>query len=497
MRLSAVMFLSWTAFLGLFDVASPSPPPGILVRLTYKGLQTAVDVASKRLKSRINQGMHVPDMSGSFRPGTGHLEYFLTEVEVKECSLDEVTVRINPGTGVTISIGKIQALIGGKFRYKYTIMYIPTWNSGTFSVTTSDVSLCVEVTVRMNPDGQPIVDFPSCTASIGNIGLTFEAKHMNWLLGRLTKRLKDKMKPTLQDAICDAIRNGRDRIEKELAKNIKPCLDSACNCRIDLCFVSHPVFGENFIETGHRGEVFCKNDTGLAPFEPIPFQPLPLSSKMAELYVSPYVFNTAMRAMHQNELLSYKFTKYDLPDTCPNALDTSCKRSESLCIRNVLPNVFGSFPNASVELYFFTISPPFMSISSDSLSVTIHVHANVSIRNLDGSIIAERLLTLRGSYVALVFINPNASVDFTVTDVNFVNATISDKDTETDLFEIDDSYVISRLQLIAKICILPKIITLRQISVKTVGGFHTANRSLELIPNAFAFTADGFDSNGI
>lgn len=496
MEISAVIFLSWTAFIGLFDVASPSLPPGILVRLPHKGLQTAVDVASKQLKSRINQGIHVPDMSGSFRPGAGHLEYFLTKVEVKECSLDEVTVRINQGIGVTISVGKIQALIGGKFRYKYTIMYIPTWNSGTFSVTTSDVSLSVEVTVRMNPYGQPIVNFPSCSASVGNIGLTFEAKHMNWLLSRLTKRLKDKMKPTLEDGICDAIRNGRNQIEKEFAKNIKPCLDSGCDFHIDLRFVSHPVFGENFIETTLLGVVFYMNDTRLAPFEALPFQPLPLSSKMADLYVSPYVFNTAMLVLHINDLLSYKFTKYDLPDTCANTLGTSCK-SESLCIRNILPDVYGSFPNASVELYFFTISPPFMSISNDSLSVTFHVHANVAIRNLEGSVMAVRLLTLRGSFAAMVFINPDDFIDFTVTDVIFVNATSSDKETEIDLFKIDDSYVISHLQLIAKICILPKILTLRQMSVKNVGGFHTANRSLELIPNAFAFTADGFDSNGI
>lgn len=502
MKLSAsIVFLGWTvaSLLGLFGVATPSSPPGILTRLSSEGLQTVAEVGSKWLTGRINKGVDVPDLTGSFSPGVGNVEYSLNEVKVREFSLDQLTVTINKGSGFRVSIGKMKAIIGGKFSYKYTLMYIPSWNGGTVSLTASDASLSFEVTAGMNPaDGLPTFDFRSCSASVENIDLNLQADVANWFLNLFTGKIKDRVKPMLKDAICDKIKNGQNMIATEVAKNIKPCLGSSCNFRIDLHFVSPPVFGENFTETAHRGEIFWQDDTQPAPYEAPPFQPLPPSSKMADLYVNAYAVNTAMYAMHKHNVLSYKFTKHDLPDSCPNALDTSCE-NKSLCIGNIFPSIFGHFPNASVELDFVTTSPPFLSISTGRFSIAFSVLTNVLVRNSDEAIMAVKQLVLTGSIAASISINEDALISFADTEVVFVNASISDKEKEADLFKSHDSDAIGRLQVIAKECVLPKLIAFRQsmLSVTNVGGFHTRNRDIQLIPNATVLTSDGYFANGI
>lgn len=482
-----VIFLSLTAFLGLFVVANSSSP-GIIARFSNAGFQYIV---FESLKSTLKRDVKVPDQSGSFSPAVGSVEYHLTEV-VSKLTPNQVTTRINPGTGVTVSIGQMEASIRGKFSYKYTLMYIPTTsNSGNFVLTTSDVSLSVDMTVEMNVDDQPVVDFTNCSASVENIDLKLDASY------RPTSFL-NIFKGRLEDYLCDAIRNKRNLIE-ELLNNMKPCLDKACNFRIDLNFVSPLVFGENFIETSHRGELFWKNDTVSAPLEALLFQPLPPSSKMAELYVSSYVLNTALFTMYRSNLLNYMFTKDDLLYECQNALDTSCESNNSLCIGNIFPGEFASSPSASLELGLVTDSPPFISISNASLSIAFSIHANVSVINSDGIVVAMRQLLLRGSFLGFIFINPDALMDFNATDVTFENATFGDTELEIDRFKSEDSDAISRLKSIAIQCVLSKLIAYRQssLSVTNIGGFHTTNRALKLIENAVAFTFDGFYSNGI
>src|SRR5688572_7173086 len=100
------------------------------------------------------------------------------------------------------------------------VMFIPTSSSGTCILTLSDVSLNVDATAGMAIDGLPTVDFPSCSASIGKIELQFKADSMKWILDHFTENIKNTIKPTLIDAICKPVRDGRNLIVPQIANNI-------------------------------------------------------------------------------------------------------------------------------------------------------------------------------------------------------------------------------------------------------------------------------------
>lgn len=412
----------------------------------------------------------------------------MTEIVARDFNWYEVNGGIIPGVGVSASFHRISVSVNGKFEYVYTVASIPTKNSGTLSVTISDVSLYVNATAGMAAGGRPTVDFPGCSASIGNINIKFKAATVNWILQLFTDTIKANMKPILTGAICKAVKDGRYLIVKQIANYIKPCLDRSCYFLIDLRFVSPPVFGKGFIEAAYQGEIFWKSDKRLAPFKALPFRRLEVSSKMADLYVNAYVLNTLLYAVHQNDLLSYEFTRNDLPRGYHYVMNTSCD-SES-CIGNLLPSIFSRHPAATVELDVIATKSPFLNISDKGCSIALGGNIKIQIRNSTGSVTTLAVLTLEGYAEMSVTINSRGKVAFKVKDFVFTSARISDKETKGKIRLGKD--VAKVLRLATGKYVLPKLneIGKKGLSILHFGKLSASSSFLMPIQNAFLLSTD-------
>lgn len=484
---AVVIFLSWTAV--SFPRALAQPPPGILVRLSERGIQYAAKKIMDWVDFKIDPGMRFSDQKGAFQLKFGNVEYLMSEIVARDFNWYEVNGGIIPGVGVSASFHRISVSISGKFEYVYTVASIPTSNSGTLSVTISDVSLYVNATAGMAAGGKPTVDFPGCSASIGNMDIKFEtATVVNWILELFKDTIKANMKPILTGAICKAVKDGRYLIEKQIANYTKPCLDRSCHFLIDLRFVSPPVFGKGFIEAAFQGQIFWKSDKRLAPFKALPFRRLQVSSKMADLYVNAYVLNTLLYAVHQNDLLSYEFTRNDLPRGYHYLMNTSC--TSNSCIGKLLPDIFSRHPEATVELDVIATKSPFLNISDKGCSIALGGNIKIQIRNSTGSVTTLGVLALEGYAEMSVSINSQGKVAFKVKEFEFTSARISDKETNGKirlgknvaevLRSATGKYVLPKLNEIGK----------KGLSILHFGKLSANSSFLMLVQNAFVLTTD-------
>lgn len=69
---AVVIFLSWTAV--SFLPALAQPPPGILVRLSEKGIQYAAKKIMDWVDFKIDPGMRFSDQKGAFQLKLGNVE---------------------------------------------------------------------------------------------------------------------------------------------------------------------------------------------------------------------------------------------------------------------------------------------------------------------------------------------------------------------------------------------------------------------------------------
>jgi len=481
---AVVILLSWPTVSSLRPVVGP--PPGVLVRISERGIQYAAKKIMEWVDLKIDPGMRFSDMKGTFKPAIGKIDYVMTDIKAKNFNWYDLSGDIVPGVGFRISFHRISVTISGNFKLNYTAAITGTTsNSGTFTLGLSDVSLYVNATVGMGDGGLPTVDFPGCSASIGNIDLDFKFERFNWAAGYFKENIKSAIKPTLIDGIRKAVRNGPNLMMPEIANNIKPCLDKSCYFLIDLRFTSPPVFGKGFVETAHQGQIFWKSDSSQAPFKAQPFEHLPPSLKMADLYVNTYVMNTLLYAVYQNDLLSYEFTKEDIPPEFRFLVNTSC---QSFCIGTIFKDVFGPYPAQTVELDAVATKVPVLNVyDNNAYSVSFAGNVTIQIRNSAGIVTTLGVLTLDGSVVGSALINSEGRVVFIVNQILFASASISDKEGKGGNNDVTDM-----LRSAATNNLLPKLNEFGQngFSILSIGKMSANRASLKMIQNAFVLMTD-------
>lgn len=484
-----------TSFFGLFSTVeaarNQSPSPGIAFVLSKEGIELLSNFAVLMIQTHKDEVWSVPDHNGSIDVPVGRVDYALSEVFAADFDLDKLNVDIIPGIGVEAFIKDPRFTMWGKFNYNFATTSISTQNQGFFNFTVTGVRMIIAVTLKIAPDGNPIIEIIDCSLTLENVDIVLQSNRLNWLHDVLSGYLKNSLKLHIQDQICKSLKGKQYVLEwKQI------CLGFIIRNCIDMSLTSAPVFDKNFIQTSHVGEVRTERDRKHSPIEaPRLFKRTPASSSMFTIYFSTYPFNTFFHSDQRSGGFEVnKITKDSLDDDNSDALDTTCERDTN-CISSVIPNLAKYHPGLSVELEVSTTSAPFLTISNNKSSIAIKADFKIDVREANGSLTTVGHLTTSSSVRVEVSVVPAGTdqqsfwsgmdrVVLVVKDVNLLSITSSDLPSDTDLNKLFD-FIVSKF-------LLPPVNKVGNIGFPILNSDYVQYilPAVHLIDNAFVFTAD-------
>lgn len=340
--------------------------PGVIVQLSRKGLKYATDIAIDELqKSILNHG--VPD----YKSSEGHLTYHLSSVRMTSFTKPGSTLVTDPDVGITLSLTNLGVQLSGDWNYKYKLSFIPIQDSGTFDVSVGSASVKIYFSMGADANGRPTIEFRSCQSNVNGVSVTFHGG-ASWIYNMFTTNLERHLADGIQHKLCDALKELINIRAKKNLEKMKVVTNVGKYITLDYRLVAAPVFGSNYLESLHKGEVYWKNDRSETPFMPKPIHYDPTgSSKCLTLCLNDYVMTSASYTSytHGRDVFAYNLTKKDLPKENWRYLDI-----------DAFPQLAKKFPNSTIELHMYATKPPSYQTVNNTMVFLLHGNTEFKIR---------------------------------------------------------------------------------------------------------------------
>lgn len=279
-----------------------------------------------------------------------------------------------------------------RFKGRYTLnLHNGQWlqysRRGNILVTISGATLELHIEFTLSEDRDRVNrTMPHCSATIEGIHVDLQDSISDSLLAGIN--WDEEVKPH-QEQFCRIMRLGIDGIIELSYKFTK-------DIYLDISLLHKPAIYDGYFEIQHIGEVRYRGDETHFPRLP---QPL-VTNKPTNLVVykmSDFIFNSFGYVVHNHKLLSFTYTKSDLPELRKHLLDTSC---ESECFGKLFPNASTRWPHSSVEISVTTSEPPSVQITPESFKVILEFNIEASARLTNDS--APLLFSIHLSVSSLV-----------------------------------------------------------------------------------------------
>lgn len=362
----AVVFLAVCAFL---CVASgiPVDSPGMVVYCTEEGLamwhKDAVFGDELRAKLRNAQ---VPDISGNVSSMLwSHFEYFLRNITLKHYAQPEVQMSITRERGIMMTVNISEMTFEGNFTLNYYIGNCHQYyGMGNFSVLIRETSVKMLRKTILGSDSETVkYESSDGVCSVNYTDIVFDDEWSNALLALIDNGELNRL------------------VEAELCKSYKNLTEATfdasynftSNIYLNKTFLHEPIVHDGYIEARHTGKVSETADD--EAFEPLPLPMDLINPKRMKVYcMSDYLFNSFGSIVQKRKLLSYTYTKSDLPEGCESLLNT------------ILPTVGTDHPNSTVELNVSTTEQPCVKITKDEFRVNFTHDMAAHVRRENGDI---------------------------------------------------------------------------------------------------------------
>lgn len=349
--------------------------PGVVVRLSQSALDYTAQRAIRLLSDHVKNGAGIPDASGS----SGKTSYSLTKMRVKDFNPPRSTVTVHNGIGVNWSLRNADISIGGDWRYRTKKLFIRISDHGSFTMSLSDVSIDIRVSLGLAANGRPTISMLACSSSIGRAQARFRGSIVSWLYNILYRFVEGKVKHAISDALCKAVKRTVETDGTRELANLQTEFRIQNTFTLDYSLVQNPHFGNNYIESSHKGQFRWAGDPHVPPLHPSPMQRQP-SSSMVAIHVSDYVINTLAHVMQRHDQLSYTFTKTNLPASSRNVLDMTCTQ---FCLGKVFQSVAATYPQSSAKLITNVVRPPTIHVSSGTVLIRFDAEMKVAVSDVD------------------------------------------------------------------------------------------------------------------
>lgn len=383
--------------------------PGLVVLLTEDELTIVTQAVYKKLFEILYKYRIAFDFSGkSSSLIWSTIRYKLSAFTLTEYEQQKTRVSITKAKGLVLNM----SLPILKFKGKYSLeLHNGPWlqysRKGSILATISGTTLEFSLEYTIHEDGNRVNrTLAQCSARIKGIDVDLQDPDLNSLIAGVNWDVEAEK---YQEKFCRAIKllvEGEHSFSYKFTKDIY----------LDLSILNNYVMHDGYIEVQYVGEVRYIGDERHYSRLPEPLvtdKPTGLSAYK----LSDFVFNSFGYVVHNHNLLSFIYSKSDLPELRKHLLDTTC---ESECFGKLFPNVSTRWPYASVEMGVTTAEAPFVQITPESFKVIFEFDIEVCARlandsapllfSIHLSLSADVASSVRKNRICFHMRNPNSSI---------------------------------------------------------------------------------------
>ncbi|KAJ8041717.1 Bactericidal permeability-increasing protein [Holothuria leucospilota] len=335
------------------SLSATASRPGVESRVTQRGIDFLRDVGMKKLKEKI-YSMHIPSQSGKAHG----VSYEVWNLKVTSFNITYPNIQLEAGSGFNIRLRGIRVTLTGDYHYSVFVIS----HSGRLDVNIDSMSASFTIKVR-EAYGRPTVEssLDSCMFDAGNV-----AVHLNE--GKPSR--DDKASRALRDALngraCGEIVNGINEIMEEKLSQLKVRYPIRQILDLDYSIVALPFFSTNHMDISHKGEVYRIHSHEEAPLRIPEIQPDTDVSRMAFVWMTDFVANSAGYVLHTYGYLQHNVTEKDIPAGSKISLNTS-----GFPISTVFPQVTKMFPGKMMQINVKSTIPPTMNTTNEKATIAV------------------------------------------------------------------------------------------------------------------------------
>lgn len=403
--------------------------PGIRLRVTDKALQYVDSIAVQLLNEKVKTAT-IPDVNGDADTPVGHISYSLSSVHFNSLSIPSSTFKTVAGIGLQLQISSASASLSGNWHYRKD-HWPHISDSGSFDLDVNGLTVTLKTKLGVDSTGHPTIAAAGCSSSIGSVKIHFHGG-ASWLYNLFDKYVDGKIKGTLQDKLCQETSDLiNTNAEKSLSTfPVKKQIDKFAV--INYSLVSSPNFTESYADVFIKGEFLSAITPKEAPFSPTPLPPESESDKMAYIWLTDYVVNTAGLVYQEAGILNETVTPSMLPPNFSYPLNTKT-------FRLIIPKLYKVYPNRPMNLKVYSTQRPTVSSSSAGVGLKINGNVDVYVQLENGSSVYTFTMGANISTLVKIVVKGNnvtGQVDSIKINVHLVNSSIGDISIDVKLLQI-------------------------------------------------------------
>lgn len=366
--------------------------PGLIMQYSHEFINMIHQdiILGTELQKKLNQGIMLEFADKISTAFWSTLRFSLTGVTPTSIETPKTKTSISATEGIYTVVFIPLITLDGKYVLDYfsgaSLQYK---GNGTLSIYVQGISLIMtrEILLLGNTDKIKIIS-SKCSASIEYIDVNLHDPIIKSLIASVN--LKQEL-TSLQQRVC---RFSRYFLDMEIS--LQRAFNLGKDIHFNMSLLRRPTFYDGYVEFEHIGELSYRGDRKTFPSLPQKMV-LPAPKKMIVYGMPDYFFNGLGYLAHNHHVLSYMYTKSDLPHHKQQLLSTSCEKE---CFGRLFPNVSTMSPNSSVEISVSTARPPFVQIIQSSFKVIFDFDIKAYVRLTNDS--APLLFSIRLSMSAPV-----------------------------------------------------------------------------------------------
>ncbi len=168
--------------------------------------------------------------------------------------------------------------------------------------------LCIFILPYFHTTGKPTIHSEGCSASVDSVDVTFHGG-ASWLYNIFDDQIAHAIKGQLSKILCAEANKAVDGDAEQALARTKLILSIRNTGVLDYSMLSDPIFATGYIDSYHKGEIFLSESHKEAPLHPDTFPESFNTSKMAYIWVSDYLMNTAGYVLHNRGILHSQITQ--------------------------------------------------------------------------------------------------------------------------------------------------------------------------------------------
>ncbi|XP_064016691.1 cholesteryl ester transfer protein [Pogoniulus pusillus] len=348
---------------------SPYGSSGIVCRMT-KPAALLLNQETAQVVQTAFRNAKFPNITGerSMRL-LGKVAYELTNIQVKELSLEQSEVELREADAIHIAIRNVTASFQGTLTYGYAgAWFLRLFHAVDFEIESS-IDLQINIDLMCQKD-QVAADASDCYLTFHKLTLHLQGdKEPGWLKQLFTDFISFTLKFVLRREVCSEINSLAQMLANfihELAANFVQ--DKGIG--VDISLASAPLITASYVESYHKGLVWYQNQS--AAFGDSGFSPALLpASRMLYFWFSQHVLSSLASAAFLDQRLQGTITGHQLQALFGAA--------QSEAQRQAVQKIFqGSSYNDSVARVW-SLAQPRISLQPQGAVVESLVAAEISI----------------------------------------------------------------------------------------------------------------------